>query len=272
VNPGGESTSGGDEEYSSLFYRFVALSTVDTFSRAADGADPRTTGEHVRELSGPVTLVGVVHDHPASTHRVRRVVADVDPDVLALELPPVEIPLFERYAGGDRVPPTFGGEMSAAIQADDVGAVGIDRPAAGFGRRLVRAVLRERPSAATVRTVLRNVVSVTTHAVVDRLAAVAAGRLDIRLEVASPVAHDTDRRDSPAAQARDERKRGRWSRTFTNSFATPASRFEDDVREAHMADRLAALAAEGAVVAVVGIEHFDPLAERLDEERRAPSA
>jgi hypothetical protein len=41
---------------------------------------------------------------------------------------PLSIPLFEEYAATDRCPPAFGGEMSAAIQADDRSTtVGIDR-------------------------------------------------------------------------------------------------------------------------------------------------
>ena len=79
-------------------------------------SDPRVTGEFVRRVSndaGTVTLVGVVHDHPASSYRVRQVVEDVDPEVLALELPPISIPLYEQYASSDRNPPVFGGEMSA---------------------------------------------------------------------------------------------------------------------------------------------------------------
>ena len=66
---------------------------------------PRFTGEYVRRLgsddsgddasdgvaddatdAGDVTLVGVVHNHPASKHRIRTMLDEVDPAVLALEL------------------------------------------------------------------------------------------------------------------------------------------------------------------------------------------
>ena len=49
-------------------------------------SDPRVTGEYVRQLSGAhgtLTLVGVVHDHPASIYRVQHVIERVDPEILA---------------------------------------------------------------------------------------------------------------------------------------------------------------------------------------------
>lgn len=236
-----------------------------------DGEDPRLTGEHVREVSEALTLVGVVHDHPSSMHRVRQVVDAADPDVLALELPPLAVPLFEEYARTEGAPPAFGGEMSAAIQAarTDVTA-GIDRPDVGFGRRLVETLVRERPSRSTVRRVLGNVVSATKHAVVCRVAAAVAARTGVRLEVDRPETHAVDRSATPAAQARDERTQVQQARAFMDAFrgtaTSQASRMEDRVREEHMADRIATLQNEGSVVAVVGIDHLDPLARSLDGE------
>lgn len=235
-------------------------------------SDPRVTGKYVRRVPGgpgELTLVGVVHDHPSSTYRVRRVVEELDPDVLALELPPISIPLFERYAATDRRPPAFGGEMSAAIQAaaPDT-AVGIDRPTGGFFRRLGRRLLAERPSLETARTVLSNVVSTTKHALACRAAAALACRTSIQLAVDSPQTHDIDWTDSPADQARDEREQVSRSRSFANAFRTAsrtrAAQLEDAAREAEMATQLAALRADGTVVAVVGIDHLDSLRDRLD--------
>ncbi|WP_255198648.1 hypothetical protein [Halorarius litoreus] len=215
-----------------------------------------------------LTLVGVVHDHPASTYRVRQVVTELDPEVLALELPPISIPLFKQYASTDRSPPVFGGEMSAAIQAAATGTiVGIDRPTGGFFQRLGRNLLRERPSLQTVRNLVSDAVDTTKHAVICRAAAAVGARTSVRLEVDSPVSHDIDWADTPDDQARDERTQVHRSRSFMNAFRTAsrsqASRLEDVAREEEMAARLLQLRKEGDTVAVVGIEHLDSVAERL---------
>lgn len=234
-------------------------------------SDPRVTGEYVRQVSsaaGTLTLVGVVHDHPASTYRVRQVIEELDPEVLALELPPISIPLFEQYAATDRSPPVFGGEMSAAIQAaDPLTTVGIDRPTGGFFRRLGWNLLRQRPSLQTVRYVVSNAVETTKHAATCRVAAAVGARTSIRLEVDSPVSHDIDWTDTPDDQARNEHEQIHRSRSFMNAFRTAsrtrASRLEDVAREEEMATRLLELREEGTTVAVVGIDHLEPLTERL---------
>ena len=233
--------------------------------------DPRITGEYIRQLGGEngnLTLVGVVHDHPASTYRVRRTVESVSPDILALELPPMAVPLFEQYAKTDQSPPVFGGEMSAAIKAAEaVETVGIDRPTRGYFARLSRKVVRDRPSPATVRKVLSDATSATKHAFVCRIASAISAKTSVRLEVDSPVEHETDRRDTPEEQAVNERRQIRQSRAFMEAFrnasATRASRFGDRVREEHMADKLSKLRHGGDTVAVVGVHHLDPLTEKL---------
>lgn len=236
-------------------------------------SDPRVTGEYVRQLSdehGTLTLVGVVHDHPASIYRVRHVIEAADPHTLALELPPISLPLFEQYAATDTSPPSFGGEMSAAIQAADTDAtVGIDRPTGGFFRQLGRTLFRERPSLQTVRTVVSKAIETTKHALLCRAAAAVGAHTPIRLEVDSPITHDIAWTDPPGDQARDERKEIHRSRSFVNAFRTAsrtrASRLEDNAREAAMATRLADLRTDEGIVAVVGIGHLDPLAKQLDE-------
>lgn len=233
--------------------------------------DPRLEGEFIRRIataSGAVTLVGVVHDHPASVHRVRARINDIDPDVLALELPPSAVALFEQYARGSQSPPTFGGEMSAAIQAAATDqTAGIDRPTPGFIAKLARNIVDERPSMTTVRRVLRNTASTVKHALLCRGAATVARQTGVRLEVDAPTVHDVDRTDSPGEQARDEQKQVRQSRAFMNAFgdasSSQASQLADATREQHMADRLSALAERGSVVAVVGIDHLDSLTELL---------
>lgn len=242
-----------------------------------DDGDPRLADEYVRELPGSgsletVVLVGVVHDHPASKYRARTVIESVEPDVLALELPPVALPLYEAYADDPRTPPAFGGEMSAAVQAADGGAiVGIDGPSADFLIRLLGTLSRDRAAPGTVGRVLRSLWTVTKRAAVCRLAAGVARRTGVRLEVDAPSVYDCRWSDDPRAQAKDERDQVRRARAVSNLFGTPdAVRVRETVREAHMAARLSSLRREGAVVAVVGIDHLDPLADRLRDGAPAP--
>jgi pheromone shutdown protein TraB len=238
-------------------------------------SDPRVTGEHVRQVSdnhGTLTLVGIVHDHPASIYRVRHIIKCVDPDVLALELPPISLPLFEQYAATDETPPALGGEMSAAIQAADCDSVvGIDRPTGRFFRRLGQTLLRERPPLETVRSVVSNTVETTQHALLCLAAAAVGACTSVRLEVDSPIPHDIAWTDVPGDQAHHEREQIHRSRAFMDAFRTAnrsqASRLEDAAREPAMATRLAELRGngDGDIVAVVGIDHVDSVAEGLVE-------
>lgn len=236
--------------------------------------DPRTTGEHVRRLpgeggSGAVTLVGVVHNHPASTYRVRAVLDAADPDAVALELPPLSIPLYEEYADDVRTPPSLGGEMSAAVQAATTDrVVGIDGPDPGFVARLARTLATDRASLSTASTALESLLSATKRAVTCRLAARLARTAGVRLEVDAPVGHECERADDPAAQASDERAQVRQARAIADSFEQPAAtRIRDRARNQHMASHLATLRQEGDVTAVVGIAHLGPLSERLAERQ-----
>lgn len=245
----------------------------------SDGdADPRVTGEYVRRLPGgddrgDVVLVGVVHDHPASVVRVRSLLEAETPAVLALELPPLAVALFEHYAAdgatgaGDdgSAPPRFGGEMSAAVHAaDGVRVAGIDGPATGFLRHLVGALREEAASASTVRSTVRRVASITRHAVGCRLAASLHAHTSLRVEVDSPTPHDVGWSDAPERQAADERRHVRRARSVMSAFQrTPASRCCETAREAHMAERLEGLREDGDVLAVVGVGHLDAVRERL---------
>lgn len=235
----------------------------------SDRHDPRTDGTHVRRLprgdgTGGVLLAGVVHDHPASAHRVRSLVEATDPDVLALELPPLAVPLFQQYAGEGSVPAS-GEEMSVGISAastDDV--VGIDGPSIGFLARLARNLLGSDASPSTVRTVLASVLSVSKHAVACRVAALLDAPTAARLAVDAPVEHDVDEHDAPERQAADEQTQIRRARAVLSAFgkADPVQ-LRDETREAHMADRLASLRERGDVVAVVGVDHLDALVAHL---------
>jgi len=233
--------------------------------------DPRTTGDHRRRLPAAgrkraVTLVGVVHDHPASKYRVRAVVDTERPDVLALELPPLALPLFLEYASDDREPPAFGGEMSAAIQAAETERIaGIDGPSVSFARKLLGTLVRGQHPEASLPGVARRFAAVTKHALTCRVAATLARKTGCTVQVDRPTPHDTDWTDDPAVQASDEQRQIRTARTVMNAFQGPGARaVQKTARERHMADRLETLRKEGAVVAVVGIGHLDALAERLD--------
>ncbi|WP_158058175.1 TraB/GumN family protein [Halorussus halophilus] len=236
--------------------------------------DPRLREEYVHTESGlasDVTLVGVVHDHPASVYRTQKIVRERDPEVVALEAPPLAVPLYETYArNSSSETPAFGGEMSAAACAAaeaEANVVGIDAPTGAFLARLARNCWDERASTTTVRRVLSGVGSVTRHALVCRMAAAVATRTGLRVEVDSPVKHDCDSTDSPDVQARDERKQAEQTQSLLRAFDTPEPiRLRDDTREQHMATRLASLRERGPVVAVVGLDHLDGITARLCEK------
>lgn len=230
--------------------------------------DPRLSGDYVRTLgtvSGEVTLVGVVHDHPSSMYRVREIVQRVDPEILALELPPLAVPLYTEYAQSQSTPPSFGGEMSTAIQAAAADrVVGIDGPSLRFAGYLARRLHTENHSLETARAVFGSLGSVTKHAVLCRVAALVTKTTGMAVEVDDPVEHDADWRDDPERQASDERTHVRRAQTVMNAFASSgASAVRKRTREEYMADRLTTLAEEGDVVGVVGIGHLDELSERL---------
>lgn len=232
--------------------------------------DPRLDDDHVRTLDdGRLTLVGVVHDHPASRYRAHEIVRRRQPDVLALETPPLALGLFEQYAADDREYPAFGGELSAAIAAaGDARVVGIDGIDRQFVRTLARNLRTSEASLSTVRALTRGVTSVLKHAAVCRAAAILATLTDIRLEVDRPVEHDCSLQDPPVAQADDERSQLSRSLTLLRVADPPAPvALRDETREECMAERLRTARTDGTVVAVVGRGHLDPLADRLAGDR-----
>lgn len=235
-----------------------------------DSDDPRMNDEYVRTISHPdgeVTLVGVVHDHPASVYRAGAVVRERDPETVALELPPLAVPLYRAYARDARTPPSFGGEMSAAAKAArecDAEVVGVDGPTADFFGRLARNCWRERASVETLQRVASGVASVTRHAMVCRAAAGVAARTSLRVEVDDPVEHDCTPADPPSEQARDEREQARRSQSLLQTFDPPRPvRLRDETREEHMAEKLRSLRSRGDAVAIVGLDHLDAVAAQL---------
>ncbi|ELZ19932.1 hypothetical protein C475_21579 [Halosimplex carlsbadense 2-9-1] len=229
-------------------------------------ADPGLASEYQTTLAGgAVTLVGVVHDHPASVTRVSYVVERRSPDVLALELPPLAVGLYEAHAARGTDPLSFGGEMSAAIRAAETDrVVGIDGPSRRFCRELAARFVRDRSGVGTVTRSLRGVASVTRTAVACRLAAAVARRTARAPTVGSRTEYDVAPSDPPERQAEDERRQADAATAVLDAFEKPpASRIRSETREAHMADRLREFSRGSDVVAVVGLGHFDPLVDRL---------
>jgi pheromone shutdown protein TraB len=231
-----------------------------------DDADPRLTEADVRcvpapDGAGAVLLVGVVHDHPASVARVAALLADLEPDVLALELPPLAMPLFRLYARDAYTPPRLGGEMSAAMQAADRAAtVGIDGPNRTYLRRLVGRLAADRPSLDVLSAVLRDVGTGFGQALACRLGAVVGSLTPLRPRVYEHLEYDCSLLDTPGVQAAHEDAHVSQRRAFMGAVEVPPeTQLVDDVREESMVAELAALRRRGDVVAVVGMEHLDPV-------------
>jgi len=224
--------------------------------------DPRLDEATIARVGG-VVLVGVLHDHPASVYRVRTVVEAVDPDALALELPPLAVPLAAHHAADERTPPALGGEMSAAVQAAGTDrVVGIDGPSVGFLRYLAAELYAEGAAPATVRRAAASLRSVTSRAVTRRATASVAALTAVQVAVDPPTTYDTGRADDPAHQAAEERRRVDTAQSMLQAFRPPpAAAIRRAARERYMADRLGALA--GDVVAVVGLAHLDAVAGHL---------
>jgi len=235
---------------------------------STDAADPRLRPECTEEVAGDegtVVLVGVLHDHPASTYRVRTVLDAERPDILALELPPLAVPLVSQHASDERTPPRLGGEMSAAVQAADTDdVVGIDGPSVGFLCCLAATLYREGASLSTVSRTASAVKSVTATAVTRRFAATVAAMTTLQLAVDEPTRYGAGRADAPERQAEDEQQRIHTAQSMLQAFTPPpATAINRNARERHMADRLATLRGRGDVVAVVGMAHLDAVASRL---------
>lgn len=217
------------------------------------------------ESAGSLVLVGAVHDHPSTVHRVAETAAGLSPDVVALEVSSLAVPLFERAAkqADDR---HEYGEVTAAIRAcDDARVAGVDAPSTEWCTAYGASLVADRPSARSAVGVLRGAASIGRHAARYRLAA-AAGRLPgVDPTPDPPETFAVDERDSVAAQARDERRQLSRSRSLLAAAdLPPALERLDDLRETAIASRLAGLRAEGDVLAVLGQSHVEPVARRLD--------
>ncbi|MFC4439407.1 MULTISPECIES: hypothetical protein [Natrialbaceae] len=238
-----------------------------TFAASFD--DPRITEQFCRRIAGAqsdLILLGVVHDHPASVARVERVLEAVQPDVLALELPPAAIPLYRAYARDGASPPRFGGEMSAAISATaDATVTGIDAPNWTFLRRLVSRLIADRTSPSTVRRLFSSLGGATREALRCRLAATLTRATSMTVARDDPVEYDCDHDAPPERQAAHERSHVASVQALLGSVeaADDALVYRDETREECMVDQLEEIRSRGDVVAVVGVDHLEPLATAL---------
>ncbi|MXV61693.1 hypothetical protein GS429_06365 [Natronorubrum sp. JWXQ-INN-674] len=240
---------------------------------AASFDDPRITTQFCRRVAGSdgdCFLLGVVHDHPASIARVETVLEAVEPDTLALELPTAALPLYRAYArdGTDDSPPRFGGEMSAAIDAATAAdVVGIDAPNWSFLRRLVTRLIADRVSTATARRVISGLGGATREALTCRVAATLTHATSMTIACDDPIEYECDHDDSPERQAAHERSHVAGVQALLGSVQTDDSAltYRDETRERCMIDRLEELreTTDGDVVAVVGVDHLETLADSL---------
>lgn len=239
-------------------------------SAVSEHRDPRLGLDYIRCVpgsngSGSVLLIGVVHDHPASVFRVNAILEELTPDVLALELPPLAVSLFRMYSKDDFTPPRLGGEMSMAIQAaESVRVVGIDSPNRTFLRQLAGRVFNGRIPKSLFGDLIQDIVLSSTHAMACRVGAVIGAITRLRLRLYSHIEYDCSPVDSPAAQADHEASHLAKQQAFIRSIEVPQARqLIDELRDESMAKQLIDLRLEGDVVAVVGVEHLDPLLECL---------
>ncbi|MFP8952883.1 hypothetical protein ACLI4Z_07925 [Natrialbaceae archaeon A-arb3/5] len=249
----------------------------DFASFPASFDDPRITDRFCRRLrgsSGDLYLLGVVHDHPASIGRVRRVLESVEPDFLALELSTAALPLYRAYArdeaGNEAAPPRFGGEMSAAIRAaPDADLVGIDAPNWSFLRRLVTRLIADRVAPATAKRVISSLGGATREVLACRVAATLTHATSMTVTRDDPIEYDCTREDSPADQAAHERSHVASVQALLGSVETDGSAlaYRDETRERCMIDRLETIRTRGDTVAVVGIDHLETLATELATEQ-----
>ena len=230
---------------------------------ARDPDDPRLDERYRRNLScpgGDVTLVGVVHDHPASVFRAGAIVESQAPDAVALELPPLAVPLFRSLAGREG-----GGEMSAAIAAaPDARHVGIDGIDRRFLRTLFERVRDDWPSVGTLGSLARESVAFSRTALRCRTTALLPRPSAVRPNRHGDGQYDCEPTDPPAVQAECEREHVDRCLAFARAVRTPdAVRLRDEVREACMAERIDDLRRDGDVVAVLGVAHLQSVAQRL---------
>lgn len=253
---------------------------MDLERRLAADSDPRVDERYIECIRSDsdvgTLLVGVVHDHPSSSARVRRVVDIADPTYVALESPPLAIPYYVQCAKrrrpivvnddgtarpSARVSP--GGEMVAAVgAADDATPVGIDGPTLRFCGEMAVDALGGRFDWQTGRAMLSTVGSITRQALSCRLAGTVMRHTTMQVTAKPAVEYDCP--VDPGGQAAHEAETVERTSNFLRSVDEPdGMRLLNERRERHMAANIDRLQDDGTVVAVVGQHHLEPLAERL---------
>lgn len=236
-------------------------------------SDPRVEPDQLRMFDGPdghpILVVGCVHDHPASVYRVRALVDSLRPDAVAVELPSLAVPLFERVGREEEPNSRAGGEMSVALaRGAAIGArrVGIDTLGARFVRSLVAELRRESPSTGALKRVFGSVSNVASHALSCRLSA-ALGPYGTSTPVTDRAYdHEVDRFASPTDQATDEQRQLSRSLSVLRALERPvADDVVDAARERTMVANLDSLRSDGSVVAVVGFDHLAGITTLLEE-------
>lgn len=235
--------------------------------------DPRVEPDQLRLFDAPddhpLLVVGCVHDHPASVYRVRALIRLLAPDVVAVELPGLAVPLFERVGREGETDEEPGGEMSAALAAGetvDAHCVGVDSLGVRFARSLLGELRRESVTVPTVRRVISSLSHVTRHALACRLSA-ALGRYGTPTPVRKQAyEHDVDSATRPGEQAADEQRQVTQSLSVLRALERPvADEVIDAAREQTMVANLSSLQADGSVLAVVGFDHLSGITELLTD-------
>jgi len=147
--------------------------------------------------------------------------------------------------------------MTAAIAAaPDATVAGIDSVGWRFGRRFARLARSRDASLSTVKRALSGAWHVTRNAIEVRL-----GRGDDRR---GRLDHDVSPTADPSTQAADEATQISRSRSLLGALERPeADVLLDETREATMSANVDAHRRTGGVVAVVGMEHLDRVADAL---------
>jgi pheromone shutdown protein TraB len=239
---------------------------VTAVLEAAVESDPRVREEYVRLIGGdrhPVVLVGVVHDHPASVHRVEAVVDAVDPATVAVELPDLVVPGSGSQQGGDA-----GGEMAAAVRAaGEADVVGVDVPGRGAARAAVAELRDQDVSPGAALRALRSGGRLAWRAALGRLARAGVPGVPSTGDLERTQQYDLAPDAPPATQADHEADHLQASATLLRAFEPPAAvRLLDAIRERYMATRLRCHRTDGPVVAVVGYGHLDAVEAGLERE------
>ena len=244
-------------------------SITEVLEQLAD--DPRIDERYIRCIDptdnlGAVLLLGVVHDHPASEYRVRRVLEHLQPDILALELPPLAVSLFSLYADDPEVPPQLGGEMSTAIQGSDADVIGIDAPNWRYLKLLFNRWRTGSVGSDVGRPLLRDIVRSSVHSIVTLIGAYIGSITPYRLRLYSPIRYEISPFDPAEDQAHHEGSHIEKREAFLNAIEMPpVINIIDELREEAMIDRLNELRRTGTLVGVIGMEHLAPVHTGLSQ-------